>query len=71
LWLPGADTSQHTSVTCLFTETAYSHFVLKRHGPIVICSPCSGHGFKFAPAIGERTALLALGDASVQPLPSA
>jgi sarcosine oxidase len=70
LWLPGADTSQHTSVTCLFTETADSHFVLERHGPIVICSPCSGHGFKFAPAIGERTARLALGDTSLPPLPS-
>lgn len=69
-WLPGADTSQHTAVTCLFTETADSHFILERHGPIVICSPCSGHGFKFAPAIGERAARLALGDTSVPPLPS-
>lgn len=70
-WLPGADTSQHTAVTCLFTETADGHFILERHGPIVICSPCSGHGFKFAPAIGERTARLALGEASEPPLPSA
>jgi sarcosine oxidase len=70
-WLPGADTSRHSAVTCLFTETVNSHFVLERHGPIIICSPCSGHGFKFAPAIGERTARLALGDASVSPLPSA
>lgn len=69
LWLPGTDTSRHTSVTCLFTETADSHFVLERHGPIVNCSPCSGHGFKFAPAIGDRAARLAPGDASVPPLP--
>lgn len=69
-WLPGADTSQHTAVTCLFTDTADNHFILDRHGPIVVCSPCSGHGFKFAPVIGERTARIALGDASVPPLPS-
>jgi sarcosine oxidase len=26
---------------------------------VIIASPCSGHGFKFAPAIGERIAALA------------
>jgi glycine/D-amino acid oxidase-like deaminating enzyme len=26
---------------------------------VVVGSPCSGHGFKFAPAIGERLAALA------------
>ena len=61
-WLPGADTSRMTSVTCLFTETADSHFILDRVGPFVICSPCSGHGFKFVPIIGELTARLALGE---------
>ena len=30
-------------------------------GRLVIGSPCSGHGFKFAPAIGERLAELATG----------
>jgi len=69
-WLPGADTSRHTAVTCLFTDTVDSHFILERHGPIVVCSPCSGHGFKFAPVIGERTARRALGEDSVPPLPS-
>jgi sarcosine oxidase len=29
---------------------------LERRGRIVVGSPCSGHGFKFAPAIGERLA---------------
>lgn len=60
-WLPGADTSQMTATTCLFTETPDSHFILDRVGPIVVCSPCSGHGFKFLPAIGEITAQLAMG----------
>jgi len=34
---------------------------LDRRGPITICSPCSGHGFKFVPTIGKITAELALG----------
>jgi sarcosine oxidase len=44
--------------TCLYTNTADARFVLERHGTIVVCSACSGHGFKFAPAIGERAAAL-------------
>ncbi len=44
--------------TCLYTNTADTRFVLERHGPIVVCSACSGHGFKFAPAVGERVAAL-------------
>ena len=44
--------------TCLYTNTADATFLLERHGPIVVCSACSGHGFKFAPAIGRRVAEL-------------
>ena len=43
-----------------YTTTADERFVLERHGRIVVGSACSGHGFKFAPAIGERLAALAL-----------
>lgn len=60
-WLPGADPAQFSAVTCLFTETTDGHFVVDRVGPIVVCSPCSGHGFKFVPAIGAITADLASG----------
>lgn len=60
-WLPGADSTQMTQTTCLFTETADGHFILDRVGPIIVCSPCSGHGFKFVPVIGELTAQLAMG----------
>ena len=49
--------------TCMYTTTADESFVLERRGRLVIGSPCSGHGFKFAPAIGERLADLALGAA--------
>jgi sarcosine oxidase len=46
--------------TCLYTTTPDYGFVLERRGRIVVGSPCSGHGFKFAPLIGERLADLAL-----------
>ena len=46
--------------TCMYTTTADETFILERRGRIVIGSPCSGHGFKFAPAIGERLAALAV-----------
>ncbi len=58
---PTADPYPHHVETCLYTNTADESFVLERHGPIVVGSPCSGHGFKFAPLIGERLANLAEG----------
>jgi sarcosine oxidase len=45
---------------CLYTTTADESFVLERRDRVVIGSACSGHGFKFAPAIGRRLAALAL-----------
>ena len=45
--------------TCLYTTRANDEFMLERKGRIVVGSPCSGHGFKFAPVIGERLAALA------------
>jgi sarcosine oxidase len=50
-----------TAETCLYTTTPDETFILERRGQLVIGSPCSGHGFKFAPAIGERLADLATG----------
>ncbi len=46
--------------TCLYTMTADQRFVLERRGRVVVGSACSGHGFKFAPAVGRRLAALAL-----------
>jgi len=45
--------------TCLYTTRVDDEFVLERRGRIVVGSACSGHGFKFAPAIGQRLAALA------------
>jgi sarcosine oxidase len=49
--------------TCLYTRTGDNDFIIDRLAgapQIVIASPCSGHGFKFAPAIGDILADLAL-----------
>lgn len=49
---------------CLYTNTPDEHFIIDRHprhpGAWIV-SPCSGHGFKFAPAIGEAVADLVTG----------
>lgn len=56
---PDVDPTPAWSETCIYTNTPDEHFVLERHGDIVVGSACSGHGFKFAPLIGERVADLA------------
>jgi sarcosine oxidase len=56
---PDADPSPHLSETCIYTNTDDQSFILERHGPIVVGSACSGHGFKFAPVTGEILARLA------------
>ena len=43
----------------MYTTTADEHFILERRGKVVIGSACSGHGFKFAPAVGTRRAAMA------------
>ena len=48
--------------TCLYTITPDEDFVLDRVGPIVVGSPCSGHGFKFVPLFGRALADLATGE---------
>ncbi|MGH2692877.1 MAG: N-methyl-L-tryptophan oxidase [Actinomycetota bacterium] len=57
---PEADPDPHLAETCLYTVTDDEDFIIDRRGPIVIGSPCSGHGFKFAPLTGKRLADLAL-----------
>jgi sarcosine oxidase len=57
---PDVDPEPVETDTCLYTTTADECFVLERRGRVVIGSACSGHGFKFAPAVGRRLAALAL-----------
>ncbi|KUM67391.1 FAD-dependent oxidoreductase [Streptomyces curacoi] len=65
--LPGLDPDPVAEATCLYTTTPDEDFVLDRHGPLVIVSPCSGHGAKFAPLIGAMAAALATGRAEPHP----
>jgi sarcosine oxidase len=54
-----ADPDPVGAETCMYTTTPDETFILERRGRIVVGSACSGHGFKFAPANGERLAALA------------
>jgi sarcosine oxidase len=58
---PGVDPDPVETQTCLYTTTPDQSFILERRGRVVVGSACSGHGFKFAPAVGRRLADLALG----------
>jgi glycine/D-amino acid oxidase-like deaminating enzyme len=54
-----ADSAIRESGVCLFTNTPDHDFIVDfhpLHPQVLITSPCSGHGFKFASAIGELQA---------------
>jgi sarcosine oxidase len=57
--LPGISDRCRTATSCLYTVISDSNFVVDVHPDsdrIIIASPCSGHGFKHAAAIGEALA---------------
>jgi sarcosine oxidase len=61
--LPEADGRPVAAQTCLYTMTPDSDFIVDRLPgcpEIIVAAPCSGHGFKFAPVIGEILADLAI-----------
>lgn len=63
-WIPGVDAGSAAPLTCTYTLTPDEHFVVGRNGPVTVLAGFSGHGFKFAPAVGELAAGLTLeGDA--------
>lgn len=54
--IPWASGSVLSSTTCFYTNSPDEHFVIDyhpKHRNVVVVSACSGHGFKFASAIGE------------------
>jgi sarcosine oxidase len=60
--VPSANGRLLDARTCLYTMTPDGDFILDRLPDvpeIIVASPCSGHGFKFAPVIGEILADLA------------
>lgn len=59
------------AATCMYTNTPDEHFVVgmhPRHPQVVIASPCSGHGYKFASVMGEVLADLATAGATRHPI---
>ncbi|MCA1833893.1 MAG: N-methyl-L-tryptophan oxidase [Actinobacteria bacterium] len=59
--LPELDPEAVARETCLYTTTPTEDFIIGRRGSLIVASPCSGHGFKFAPLVGEILAALATG----------
>jgi sarcosine oxidase len=62
-FLPASAGPVVSAKTCLYTMAPDEDFVIDRvpgFERIILASPCSGHGFKFAPAIGLALAELAL-----------
>jgi len=59
------------TVTCRYTLTPDHHFVIGHHpdhANVVVASPCSGHGYKFASVIGEILADLAIDGMTRRPI---
>ncbi len=64
-FVPHAAGAIRESAVCLYTRTPDLDFIIDAvHGVpnAVVISACSGHGFKFASAIGEVAAQLSLGE---------
>ncbi len=59
------------ALTCLYTNTPDEDFILDRHPDapnLIIGSGFSGHGFKFAPVLGQILSALALDESPPLPL---
>lgn len=64
-YLPWLGAEPLRTISCLYTSTRGSRFVIDRlpeHDSVLIVSACSGHGFKHSPAIGEAVAQSLAGD---------
>jgi sarcosine oxidase len=62
-WMPGSTQTFREAKPCMYTLTPDGHFVIDRHpghANVILCGGFSGHGFKFAPVMGEIGADLAL-----------
>jgi sarcosine oxidase len=68
-YLPNANGKRNAATTCLYTMAPDGDFIidtLPGEPRIIVVSPCSGHGFKFAPLIGEVVAELATSGATTR-----
>ena len=69
--MPAMDGPVRASTVCLYTNTPDDEFVVDRHpaaAGVAFASACSGHGFKFAPVIGEMLADLVLDGSTSWPI---
>lgn len=60
-YLPDAAGPPIRATGCIYTKTPDEDFIIDRHPAmpqVLVVSPCSGHGYKFAPVIGEIIAQL-------------
>lgn len=58
-YVPGAAGVLKDRAVCMYTNTPDAHFIVDRHpelDELLVLSPCSGHGFKFASVLGEVAA---------------
>lgn len=66
-----ADGALVETVSCKYTLTPDQHFVIGFHphyANVVIASPCSGHGYKFASVVGEILADLSIDGTTRHPI---
>jgi sarcosine oxidase len=69
--MPAADGPLRNAKVCLYTNTPDQAFVVDRHPAapgVAFASACSGHGFKFAPVIGEVLADLVTDGTTAWPI---
>ena len=62
--MPDANGTLRDAAACMYTNVPDNHFVIDwhpAHSNVVLASPCSGHGFKFASALGEVLASMVTG----------
>jgi sarcosine oxidase len=62
-YVPGVDATKPTFISCLYDNSPDEDFVIDRVGPLTVATGFSGHGFKFAPLLGEMLADLTTGGA--------
>jgi sarcosine oxidase len=61
-YMPDANGPVVRMASCLYTNTPDEHFIidsLPGNDDVIVASPCSGHGYKFASVVGEILADLA------------
>ena len=70
-YIPDADGPLLSLRTCLYTNSPDKHFIVDRHPMherVILACGFSGHGFKFAPVIGDALADLATKGVTAHPI---